>query len=155
MIVTEILRSKRFSFKSLGLMLLISAFTFSAGSIYSQNDDSPRKERKKRTPEEVAEKRSNKLKDVLSLTNDQHKQIYNIILSQATEMKSVWESSKDDPDKTARREKMKSIRDNYRSQISAVLTSEQQQLWETHKKEMKEKHKGKKHKKGNKNKELK
>lgn len=154
MIVTEILRSKRSSIKSLGLMLLISAFMLSAGSIYSQ-DDSPRKERQKKTPEERAEKRSNKLKDVLSLTNDQHKQVYNIILSQAAEMKSVWESTKNDPDKTARREKMKSIRDSYRSQISAVLTSEQQQLWETHKKEMKEKYKGKKHKKGNKNKELK
>jgi Spy/CpxP family protein refolding chaperone len=154
MIVTEILRSKRFSFKSFGLMLLISAFMLSAGSVFSQ-DGSPRKERQKKTPEEVAEKRSDRLKDKLSLTNDQHKQVYNIILSQATEMKSVWESTKSEQDKTARREKMKSIRDTYHSQISAVLTSEQQQLWETHKKEMKEKYKGKKHKKGNKNKELK
>ncbi len=56
------------------------------------------------------------------------------------------ESTKNDQDKTARKEKMKAIRESGKTQINSVLNADQQKLWETHKKEMKEKHKGKKHK---------
>ena len=91
------------------------------------------------------------MKEKLSLTDDQHKQVYDILLTQGNEMKSVWESSKNDQDKTARKEKMKAIRESGKTQINSVLDANQKQLWETHKKEKKEKHKGKKHK-GKKNK---
>lgn len=134
--------SKAIRFKALGMLIVLFAVMFSAANSYSQDNG---EKRQKKTPEERAQKRADKMKEKLSLTDDQHKQIYDIILSQTNEMRSLRESGKNDQDKTARKEKMKSLRDSYNSQINSVLTSTQQQLWETHKKEMKEKHKGKKH----------
>jgi len=146
---TQILDRGIAKFNLLSLMLLLAALLFSVGNTYSQQDNSEKKQRK--TPEERAQKRADKMKEKLSLTDDQHKQVYDIVLSQANEMKSVWESSKNDQDKTARKEKIKAIRESGKTQINSVLNANQQQLWETHKKEKKEKHKGKKHK-GKKNK---
>ncbi len=134
--------SKAISFKALGMLIMLIAVMFSAANSYSQDNG---EKRQKKTPEERAQKRADKMKEKLSLTDDQHKQVYDIFLSQTNEMRSLHESGKNDQDKTARKEKMKSLRDSYNSQINSVLTSSQQQLWETHKKEMKEKHKGKKH----------
>lgn len=132
-------------FNLLSLILLLAAILFSVSNVYSQQDNIGEKKQKK-TPEERAQKRADILKEKLSLTDDQYKQVYDISLSQANEMKAVWESSKNDQDKTARREKMKAIRDSGNTQINSVLNANQQHLWETHKKEMKDKHKGKKHK---------
>ncbi|NOS85394.1 MAG: hypothetical protein HOP31_09670 [Ignavibacteria bacterium] len=130
-------------FNLLSLLILLAAILFSVSNTYSQQDNGEKKQRK--TPEERAQKRADKMKEKLSLTEDQHKQVYDIMLSQANEMKTVWESSKNDQDKTARKEKMKAIRESGKTQINSVLNADQQKLWETHKKEMKEKHKGKKH----------
>ncbi len=144
-------------FNLLSIILLLAAILFSVSNVYSQQDNIGEKKQRK-TPEERAQKRADILKEKLSLSDEQYKQVYDISLSQANEMKTVWESSKNDQDKTARKEKMKAIRDSGNTQINSVLNTNQQQLWETHKKEMKDKHKGKKHngKKHNKgNKELK
>jgi len=130
-------------FNLLSLLILLAAILFSVSNTYSQQDNGEKKQRK--TPEERAQKRADKMKEKLSLTEDQHKQVYDIMLSQANEMKTVWESTKNDQDKTARKEKMKAIRESGKTQINSVLNADQQKLWETHKKEMKEKHKGKKH----------
>ncbi len=128
--------------RSLGMLMILAAVLFSAGNVYSQqNDDGTKKQRK--TPEERAQKRADKMKEKLSLTDDQRTQVYGIFLSQANEMKSIWESTKNDQDKTARKEKMKAIWESSNTQINSVLDANQQQLWEAHKKEMKEKHKGK------------
>jgi protein CpxP len=146
---TQILDRGIAKFNLLSLMLLLAALLFSVSNTYSQQDNSEKKQRK--TPEERAQNRADKMKEKLSLTDDQHKQVYDILITQGNEMKSVWESSKNDQDKTARKEKMKAIRESGNTQINSVLNANQQQLWETHKKEKKEKHKGKKHK-GKKNK---
>ncbi len=146
---TQILDRGIAKFNLLSLMLLLAALLFSVSNTYSQQDNSEKKQRK--TSEERAQKRADKMKEKLSLTDDQHKQVYEILLTQGNEMKSVWESSKNDQDKTARKEKMKAIRESGKTQINSVLNANQQQLWETHKKGKKEKHKGKKHK-GKKNK---
>ena len=146
---TQILDRGIAKFNLLSLMLLLAALLFSVSNTYSQQDNSEKKQRK--TSEERAQKRADKMKEKLSLTDDQHKQVYEILLTQGNEMKSVWESSKNDQDKTARKEKMKAIRESGKTQINSVLNANQQQLWETNKKEKKEKHKGKKHK-GKKNK---
>ncbi|MEO8511951.1 MAG: hypothetical protein ABI543_00195 [Ignavibacteria bacterium] len=144
------------NFKTLSLFVLLVAVLFSAGNVYSQQDNKGEKKQMK-TPEERAQKRADKMKEKLSLTEDQHKQVYDILLYQSNQMKSIWESTKDDKDKSARKEKMKALRESANTQINSVLNTTQQQLWETHKKEMKEKHKGKKHdgKKHKKDKELK
>lgn len=130
------------SLRALGMIILLIAVMFSAANSYSQDNGD---KKQKKTPEERAQKRADKMKEKLSLSDEQHKQVFDILLSKGNEMKSVWEQTKNDQDKTARKEKMKAIRDSYNSQINSVLSSTQQQLWETHKKEMKEKHKGKKH----------
>lgn len=130
-------------FNLLSLILLLAALLFSVSSSFSQQDNGEKKQRK--TPEERAQKRADKMKEKLSLTEDQHKQVYDIMLSQANEMKAVWESTKNDQDKTSRKEKMKAIRESGKTQLNSVLSADQQKLWEAHKKEMKEKHKGKKH----------
>ena len=77
-------------FNLLSLMLLLAALLFSVSSTFSQQDNGEKKQRK--TPEERAQKRADKMKEKLSLTDDQHKQVYDIMLLQANEMKAGWES---------------------------------------------------------------
>ncbi|HMQ78144.1 MAG TPA: hypothetical protein PKE39_06115 [Ignavibacteria bacterium] len=79
-------------FNLLSLLILLAAILFSISNTYSQQDNGEKKQRK--TPEERAQKRADKMKEKLSLTEDQHKQVYDIMLSQANEIKTVWNLQK-------------------------------------------------------------
>lgn len=129
--------------KFFALGLIFAALLISANTVYSQDF--------KKSPEERAQKRAEKLKEKLSLTDDQYKQVYDAFLSQSQQMKSLKEAG--EQDKTARREKMKSIRQNTDATVNGLLNSDQKTKYDQLKKERKEKHmQKKKHKKGKKNK---
>lgn len=127
-------------------LLVLVAFIFAFSAVtYAQSDS-----KKNKSPEEYATKKATKMKEKLSLTDDQYKQVYDIFYANSTKMMELRNSS----DKQARKEAMKLNRENVRKQIEAVLTSSQLEQWNKLKSEKKEKYKNKegKNKRKNKNK---
>lgn len=114
---------------------VLAAFVLFAGSTYSQDLG-------KKTSEERAQKRADKMNQHLSLSNEQYKEIYNAFLSQAQQVQAL--KSNKDMDKTARKEQMKSIRQGTDSKITSLLNSEQVTKYEKFKEERKQKHMQKK-----------
>jgi protein CpxP len=117
------------------IVLAAAAFVVSANTIFSQDF------KFKKTPEERAQHRADKMQKNLSLTDDQYKQVYSALLSQAQQMKDLKST---DGDKTTRREKMKTIWQSTDATISGILNSEQQTKYQQMKEKRKEKHKQKK-----------
>lgn len=130
--------------KFFAFALVVLALLVSTNTIFSQDFG-------KKTPEERAQKRAERLQKDLSLSDDQYKQVYDLFLSQGQQMKALKESS--EQDKTARKEKMKSIWQSTDASISGILSSEQNTKYEQFKKERKEKHMQKKKNKKGKNKQ--
>lgn len=130
-------------------ILLVLAMVFSSLSVNAQQT--------KRTPEERAKLRSEKLTEKLSLDETQKQQVYDVILNHATQVDVI--KNNQDITKESRREQMKALRTETDQKLQGVFTKEQNEKWNTMKQKMKEKH-GKKngHKKhgkknkGNKNK---
>ena len=109
----------------LPMMLLTNSF--------AQEGEGPEKDRPEMTPEQIAQKRTEKMKEELALTADQEKQVYDINLAHAVQMKQYREEMK------ALREKMKAEKDANRTKIKAVLTPEQNVLFDQKAEEMKNK----------------
>lgn len=124
------------------LVLVAVVFAFSAVT-YAQSDN-----KKNKSPEEYATKKATKMKEKLSLSDDQYKQVYDIFYANSTKMMELRNSS----DKQGRKEAMKLNRENVRKQIEGVLTSSQLEQQNKMKSEKKEKYKNKEGKKKRKNK---
>ncbi len=122
--------------KFVALMLVAAAFVISANISYSQDFKT------KKTPEQRAQKHADKMKEHLSLTEEQYNQVYFALLSQAQQMKELRSSK--DTDKEARREKMKSLWQSTDATITGLLNSDQQAKYKALKEKRKEKHKNKK-----------
>jgi Spy/CpxP family protein refolding chaperone len=126
--------------KTKALILFVSMFvTFSAANIFSQQD-------MRKSPEERAQKRADKMKENLLLSDQQHKQVYDILLNHIKEADIIRNSAEVNEDKKVKKEKLKSLRESTHSQLNAILTPEQQQKLDEFIKKMKEKHKTKKNK---------
>jgi hypothetical protein len=121
--------------KTLKKIMLLSAFIVSATISFGQEDH----EEKNMTPEERATKRTEKMKAELSLTEAQTTEIYSINLAHIKEMDKLREEQK------LLREKMKAEKEATRSKIKAILTAEQNVIFdqkaEEHKKKQEEKRK--------------
>ena len=128
--------------KIITFAILILNIALSSGIAFSQQN-----EKVKKTPEEFAQKRAERMKESLSLTEVQYKQVYDMFLSKAQERKSNKEKYKD-LDKTARKELKKQNREKFQSQLNEILNTDQIAKLN----EMKSKHKGKKNKGKNKDK---
>ncbi|MCX7878813.1 MAG: Spy/CpxP family protein refolding chaperone [Ignavibacteria bacterium] len=136
-----------FNLKSIIPLICIILFSLSS---FAQNKDGW----KNKTPEEIAEKRAAKLKEKLSLSDYQHKQIYDIILKSVSEIKSLREQKKStgEVDRKVLREKIKSLRKETHDKIVSVLTPEQRAKFDEVKKKKMEKRKEHKQKSIKKNK---
>jgi Asp-tRNA(Asn)/Glu-tRNA(Gln) amidotransferase C subunit len=128
--------------KIITFAILILNIALFSGIAFSQQN-----EKVKKTPEEFAQKRAERMKESLSLTEVQYKQVYDMFLSKAQERKSNKEKYKD-LDKTARKELKKQNREKFQSQLNEILNTDQIAKLN----EMKSKHKGKKNKGKNKDK---
>ena len=126
-------------YKAIAFLIVITAF-FSSTNLLSQQDFN------KKTPEERAQKQSERMKKALELSDEQYRQVYDIFLNHITEADNIRNSSSVNEDKDLKKEKLKSLRESTHTKINAVLTPEQQVKFEQIIKEMKEKHKGKRNK---------
>lgn len=119
--------------KNLFVVLFVFVMIIFANFAISQSDT-------KKTPEEIAEKKANKMRTSLSLTDDQYKQVYNLILSNVQEKFNNKEKFRDLDKETKRRMKSEN-RENFNKQMSSILTPEQLTKYNDIK--GKHKHKGK------------
>ncbi len=126
-------------YKSFALLLIITAF-FTSSTLFAQQDFN------KKTPEERAQKQSERMKKSLDLSDEQYQQIYDIFLKHITDADNIRNSSSVNEDKSGKKEELKALRKNTHSKINTVLTPEQQVKFEQLLKEMKEKRKGKRNK---------
>lgn len=97
----------------------------------------------KKTPEQVATKKADKLKKELGLSDDQRTKVYNAILERQTKVAEVKKLHT--ADKKSAREAIKPLNEACDTAIKNALTPEQQTKWEQMKKDQKAKHQ---HKKG-------
>ncbi len=100
----------------------------------------------KKTPEEVAQKRADKLKTELTLTDDQRAKAYTILLDNATKVQAI--KAKYPNDKKAARTEIKPVKAACDTSIKAILTPEQIIKYDAMKKAHKDKKgakNGKKH----------
>lgn len=105
--------------KSITIAILILNIALFTGIAFSQQKDKVNK-----TPEEFAQKRADRMKKNLSLSDEQYKQVYDLFLNKAQERKLNKEKYKD-LDKTSRKELKKQNRDKFSLQLKEILNKEQ------------------------------
>jgi Spy/CpxP family protein refolding chaperone len=125
--------------KVLKLFFVVFALLFAFTSISSaQTDDNSKPMKLKKTPEQYAEKKASKMKDKLSLSDSQYKQVYDIFYQAALD-RTTRMNSGEKPSKEQRKSYMQDIN----TKIESVLTAEQLSQWQKYKSEHKGKHKNK------------
>jgi ABC-type phosphate transport system substrate-binding protein len=124
--------------KLFGFVIILFGIIFSYPNTYAQKDD-----KVKLTPEEKSAKIVDELKPVLSLTDQQYSDLYNLYLERFKEIKSNRESGIK-PDKETKKAKRK----DFREKIQKILSEEQyekfKEFWKDKKREFDEKKKDKK-----------
>ena len=130
---------------------IFGIFTFILAAILI-SQSSFGQEKFKKTPEERAQHKTDKITKHLSLTDDQQKQVYDILYNQATQMDAL--RGNQEMTKEARKEQKKAIWSDTDSKLSGVFNTEQIEKWNKFKEKKKQKHmnkkSSKKHNKGNK-----
>ncbi len=130
---------------------IFGIFTFILAAILI-SQSSFGQEKFKKTPEERAQHKTDKMTKHLSLTDDQQKQVYDILYNQATQMDAL--RGNQEMTKEARKEQKKAIWSDTDSKLSGVFNTEQIEKWNKFKEKKKQKHmnkkSSKKHNKGNK-----
>lgn len=95
-----------------------------------------------KTPEEIATKRSEKLKTELGLSDDQKTKVHTAIVETVTKVREI--KAKYPNDKKSAAKELKVVRENYKTTMKGILTAEQFTKWEASKKTKKDKKKAKK-----------
>lgn len=117
-------------------MLSIVAVVFAVSS-FAQ--DAPKTQK---TPEELANKRADKLKTELALSDDQRAKVYAAVLDRITKVRAI--RAKYPNNKKGAQKEIKPINEAFQTTLKGILTPEQITKWEALKKAQKEKRKGKK-----------
>ncbi len=118
------------------LMLSIVAAVYTVSS-FAQDGNKVQK-----TPEEIANKRADKLKTELTLSDDQRAKEYALELDRIIKVRET--RPKYPTDKKAAHKEIKSINEASQTALKEILTADQITKWEALKKAQKEKRKGKK-----------
>lgn len=113
--------------KAMICALLTVAMACCGTALYAQMQDSGQGGGQQRRGPMSTDDRLQHLTQMLNLTSDQQTKIRPILENESTQMQALrGDSSMSRDDKMT---KMKSIRENTNSQISPILTSDQQQKW--------------------------
>jgi Spy/CpxP family protein refolding chaperone len=132
------------------LKILVLAAVIGISSItYADMQDNAGKNHEKRTPEQRVEKRLERMKKNLNISDAQATQIRTVLMNKKNEMQDRVAKMKSAPaaDKAALRSELKSARLSTHNEILSILTPEQrtkaESMREAMKGKMKGKHKGK------------
>ena len=118
-------------------ILSLAAILICAGA-YAKDTAKVRK-----SPEEIAAKRSAQLKEKLELTDDQKTKVYASMLDKINRKQAIKEKYKGGTDKKSMRMEMKAVEDGFDADMKSILTAEQYTKWQGIKTKQKEKHKEK------------
>lgn len=105
--------------KVLIFSLLLCLFLV-ANSSYSQTDD----KKFPRTPEDIATKKSERMRQELSLSDEQYRTIYDLFLQNIKERQANRDKNKE-TDKQSMKVTRKQNKKEFRKQLESILTSEQ------------------------------
>jgi protein CpxP len=119
------------------LMLGLAALAMALGA-YAQDSTEMKK-----SPEEMANKKADKLKTELSLSAEQRTSVYNALLDKITKMKAIKAKYENSADKKAMRAEMKSVEESFDTTMKGILSADQYSKWQTLKDEHKDKRKEK------------
>lgn len=120
--------------------LFFFALLISNDQAFSQQDVSGKK-----SPEQLAAKISDRMKNNLSLSDVQYKQVYELFLTKIQNRQTNKEKLKG-VSKEEREQIKKQNKEEFKKQLSGILSSEQMQKLEVMKSEHKQKHKKDKNK---------
>ena len=85
-----------------------------------------RQDNRERDPEKMAERMSQRMGEKLDLTTEQEEQLKNLFIEEANKRKEIEE---------ARKEEMKTAKEDHKEKLEAILSGEQLEKWEAEKKE--------------------
>lgn len=129
------------------ISIMLIALFISSHNIFAQNNDqsyTKKQEKVKKTPEEKATKVADRMKKNLSLSDEQYKEIYNLVFEKAGN-KSLNKEKHKSMDKEARKELKKQNKEAFNKQIENILSKDQYAKWlemkANHKKNWKNKNK--------------
>lgn len=97
----------------------------------------------KKSPEQMANKRADKLKTELTLSDEQRGRVYTAVLEKINKTRAIKEKYKGTKEKQAMHTEMKAVHDNFEASMKSILSAEQFTKWQDLKAKQKEKHKGK------------
>jgi protein CpxP len=98
----------------------------------------------KRSPEEMANRKADKLKTELGLNDDQRGKVYSVFLDKINKSEAIRAKYKDSKDKKAMKAEMKTVEGGLETSLKGILTPEQYTKWQTLREEKKQQHKEKK-----------
>jgi periplasmic protein CpxP/Spy len=131
-------------------MLLLS-FVWTA-TVNAQNKDkqkNPSSEKKQAlTPEQRAQKQTDKLQSKLVLTEEQKLKVYDLNLNRIKQNQALREKNKGNSEQKGSKEEFQKIRTDFDTQLNAILTADQQTKWAQLKEEHKDKRSALKESKG-------
>ena len=110
------------------LIVVLAALVLATGTVWAQKGHHNRRaEHKELTTEQVAKKMTDRMKENLSLSDEQVKQVYPICLEQAQAMREHRAERREMAEKS--REAMAQQREQMAGRMKAVLTPEQYAQW--------------------------
>ena len=110
------------------LIVAMTVLTLATGTVWAQKGHRERSmEQKEISTEQVARRMTDRMKENLSLTDEQVKQVYPICLEQAQAMKEHRAERREMAEKS--REAMAQQREQMAGRMKAVLTPEQYAQW--------------------------
>jgi hypothetical protein len=131
------------------VILFLVAVVFTV-HVFSQNEG-----KKSKTPEEMAQKRAEKLKSQLDLSDEQTVNAQSFILEKIQSSQAIKSRYKDSANRKGMNKELKVVKNNFDTKLGAILTDAQKEKYARLKSEnqnKEEKRKGKKGKKGKKSK---
>jgi protein CpxP len=119
------------------LMLGLAALAMAVGA-YAQDAT-----KETRSPEEMANKKADKLKTELSLSDEQRTSVYTALLDRINKTRAIKAKYENSKDKKAMRAEMKGVEESFDAAMKGILSADQYSKWQTLKKEHKDKRKEK------------
>lgn len=120
--------------RTIAMMLCLTILGGTLNLATAQN-----KTKERPSAEEMATKQTEKLTEVLSLTDNQKDEVYNLFLSQAQEKEKVNNTKLTQDERHAA---MKELHASFDNKLKALLTADQLKAYEAHKADMKKSKKG-------------
>jgi protein CpxP len=108
--------------------LAIATLQFAQAQTQAMSNAQPAVKKEAPTPEQIAERQSNRLQKVLTLTDEQKQRVYAAIAKRATTVQQL--RSTNASDNNALKASIKPVNDQFIKDVDATLTPEQKKKWD-------------------------